>query len=510
MYCGLGKTDYQNDYSEVIGSCAGTDNLPYLDKRNIINGMEGNKVSLDEVFSPRGVALAGASPSGGFATGVARGLQEAGFPNIYPVNPKYTEVFGLPCYASIRDIPGIVDHVVVSIPAEAALGLLDDCAAKGVRSVHFFTAGFSESGYAERAELEKAMLEKARAGNFRIIGPNCVGIYVPKSRLANGTGMPMEPGPVAFISQSGGHAHNLPLYGGPRGLRFSKVVSYGNALDVNESELMEYFGQDPDTETIAVYIEGVKDGRRFQRALRDAAAIKPVIIYKGGTTEAGKRATHGHTASLTSSVDVFNTLCRQMNAIQVDDMDELIDTLIAIHLVKPVPRGAGVAIVGAGGGPSVHCSDEMEKAGLYVPQLSTEVQEELKQSLPLAGSIFNNPIDTPNMASPQAISIAMRILSRVPGIDMLVYHMGFHPISRWGGGRFSSPAFLQPVIDTFREVQETAGKPVLLVMSPALETGLIKEFLDTQQAFVTAGFGVFHSMRQAARAMARLISWERV
>jgi acetyltransferase len=236
-------------------------------------------VTLDEVFSPQGVAVVGVSTSKlAFAEMVVHALKEAGFPAVYPVNPKYEEVLGLPCYPNIGAIPGVVDHVVVNIPAESALGLLDECAAKGVKSVHFFTAGFGESGYTERAGLEREMLARAKAGGFRIIGPNCVGLYVPKSRLVNHFSDPLEPGAIAFISQSGGHAQNLPSYSKARGLRFSKVVSYGNALDVNESELLDYFSEDPETEIIAAYIEGVKDGKRFRRALEKAAALKPVVV----------------------------------------------------------------------------------------------------------------------------------------------------------------------------------------------------------------------------------------
>ena len=442
-----------------------------------------------------------------FATHVVQSLKEAGFPAIYPVNPKYAEVLDLPCYPSLQAIPGVVDHVVVSIPAESALALLDDCAAKGVKSVHFFTAGFSETGDAERAELERAMLSKARAGGFRIIGPNCVGLFVPKSRLVAGAGMTLEPGPVAFISQSGGHAHDLPYYGGPRGLRFSKVVSYGNALDVDESELLEYFSQDPETEIIAAYIEGVRDGRRFLAALREAAVRKPVVIYKGGTTEAGRRAAHGHTASLTSSLAVFDALCRQVNAIQVEDVDSLTDVLVALRFVSPLPRGTGVALVGTGGGPSVLASDEMEKAGLRLPSLSPEVQAELRQLLPLAGAIFSNPVDATTLLSPQAISATMRVLGRVPEIDMLIYHLGFHPVSRWGGGRLSSAIFLQAMIDALREAQRATGKPVLLALRPAPDPDGTKDFLAAQEAFVGAGFPVFHSLRQAATAMARVVAW---
>ena len=463
------------------------------------------------MFSPRGVAIVGASPADkgilSYATMVVHALKEAGFPAIYPVNPKYTEVLGLPCYNSLLAIPGAVDHVVVSIPAEYSLKLLDDCAAKGVKSVQFFTAGFSESGYTERVEMERAMLSKARAGGFRIIGPNCIGLFVPKSRLVNTMGIPLEPGPIGFVTQSGGHAENLPLHGGPRGLRFSKVVSYGNALDVDESELLEYFSQDTETEIIAAYIEGVKDGRRFLNALKEAAARKPVVIYKGGTTEAGKRTAHGHTASLTSSVAVFQALCRQLKTIQVDDVDEMIDVLAALRFASPLPRDTGVAVVGTGGGPSVLASDEMEKAGLCLPRLSAEVQAELKQFLPLAGAIFSNPIDATNLLFPDHISATMCVVGKVPDIHMLIYHLGFHPASRWGGGRLSSESFLRPTIDALRHAQQETGKPVLLALRPAVDLSGMKDFLAAEEAFVRAGFPVFHSLRQAAKAMARIVAW---
>jgi acyl-CoA synthetase (NDP forming) len=442
-----------------------------------------------------------------FGTIVLQALKEAGFPAIYPVNPKYTEVLGLRCFPDLVSIPGVVDHVVVNIPAESALALLDECAAKGVKSVHFFTAGFGESGFTERAALEREMLEKDRTGGIRIVGPNCVGLFVPKSRLMNTVGVPIDPGPVGFISQSGGHANNLPMDGGPRGLRFSKVVSYGNALDIDENELLEYLTQDPETELIAAYIEGVRDGRRFLRVLREAAARKPVAIYKGGRTEAGKRAAHGHTASLTSSVAVFEGVCRQTNAIQAESLDELIDVLVALRFASPLPRGRGVALVGAGGGPSVLASDEIEKAGLELPRLSSEVQAEMRKHLPVDGSIFTNPVDTPNLATPDAISTAVRLLSRAPEIDMILYHLGFHPISRWGFGRFASPAFLEPTIASLLEVKGATGKPVLLAVRPPLDVEGMKEFLATQAALVEAGLPVFHSLRDAATAMSRVVTW---
>ncbi len=466
--------------------------------------------SLDEIFSPRGVAVVGVSLTdvNSFATRVVVTLKKVGFPAIYPVNPKYTEVLELPCYPNLQSIPGPVDHVIVCIPSSAALSLLDDCVAKKVRSVHFFTAGFSETGEAEKAALEQAMLKKAREGGFRIIGPNCTGLFVQKNRLTAVTDLSSQPGPVAFISQSGGHAEDLPYFGSLRGLRFSKIVSYGNALDVDESELLEYLSRDPDTEIIGAYIEGVRDGRRFFNALKESSARKPIVIYKGGTTNAGQMATRSHTASMTSSSAVFSALCRQMNAIQVDSLEELIDILVIFQFIKPLPQGINMVVIGAGGGPSVAASDEMERAGLHLPAFSPEVQAELKQCLPVTGGGFVNPVDATNLATPEAIYDTLRVTGSVPDIHFLLYHLGFHPISRWGKGRLSSPDYLEATVDAFKRAQQSTEKPIILAMRPAPDVEGMKEFLIVQETFIKAGFPVFHSLRQAASAMAKVALWQ--
>ena len=243
--------------------------------------------------------------------------------------------------------------------------------------------------------------------------------------------------------------------------------------------------------------------------LREAAAQKPVVVYKGGRTEAGKRAALGHTASLTSSVAIFEGVCRQTNTIQVENLDEMVDVLVALRFASPLPRGRGVAVAGAGGGPSVEASDEVEKAGLELPRLSEEARAEMMKHLPVAGSIFTNPVDTPNLATPGAIATALRILSRVPEVDMILYHLGFHPISRWGFGRFSSPEFLEPLIASIAEVKEATGKPVLMALRPPVGLGGMEDFLAAQAALVDAGTPVFHSLSEAAKAMSRVVSWAR-
>ncbi len=478
----------------------------------MINGMMKKPVvTLDQVFSPRSVAVVGVSPENwmSFAAFAVHSLKEAGFPAIYPVNPKYTEAYGLPCYASVSAIPGNVDHVIVCVPAERSLDILDDCARKRVQSVHFFTAGFSESGEKKRIELELSMLQKARDGGFRIIGPNCTGLYVPKARFTTATRLPMEPGGIAFMSQSGGHSQDMPLHAGARGLRFNKVISYGNALDIDECELLEYFTGDPETKIIAAYIEGVREGSRFRKVLEKAARSKPVVIYKGGTTDAGLRTTMSHTASMTSSVKIFQTLCRQVNTIQVGDIHEMIDVLVALSFATPYPAGRGIAVLGVGGGPSVEAGDNMEKVGLQLTTLSEQAQAELKKFLPNAGAIFTNPLDATNLVFPEVIYQTMKAISQSPSVDIMMYHMGFHPVTRWGEGRFANDFFLKPAADAIQKAGRETNKPVILALGPASDAAGTDEQLKVQEGFVKAGLPIFRSIEKAGLAMARVEAWYR-
>lgn len=466
-------------------------------------------ITLEDVFTLKSVAVVGASPEKFFsyAAHVIACLVEAGFPAVYPVNPKYKEAFGLPCYPSISAIPGPVDHVVVAVPAEKTLELLDDCSRKGVTSVQFFTAGYRETGEAEGAALEKAMLQKAQDSGFRIIGPNCTGLFVPKARFITSDRMPAAPGPVAFISQSGGHAQDMPFHAGPRGITFSKVASYGNALDINECELLEYLAEDDESKIIAVYIEGARDGRRFHAALEKAAGKKPVVIYKGGMTDAGLRAARSHTASMTSSARIFEAVCRQVNAIEVDDIGEMIDVLVALRLAQPYPAGNGIAVAGLGGGPSVLASDQMEKVGLHLPPVPPDLHRELSSFLPAAGGIFSNPLDATNILQPDIIHQALKTLGGSPEIHMLLYHMGLHPVTRWGRGIFAGEFFSNPAAEALRGARQATGKPVLAVLGPPSDLRGAEEMFKVQEVFVKAGLPVFHSMKKAALAMARVVAW---
>src|SRR6185437_6643891 len=283
---------------------------------------EGSFAALDYMFHPRSIAVVGASTQDGPGSFVAA-LKEMGFAGpLYPVNPKADEIQGLKCYPRLTEIPGDVDHVISSVPLRFVEQLVEDCAAKHVKVLHFFTAGFSETGDEEATALERRVLARAAELGIRVVGPNCMGLYVPASGLSFMPFLETEPGPVALLSQSGANAGEFCRTGAARGLRYSKVVSYGNGADVRESELLEYIAEDPETAVVGCYIEGITDGPRFMRALRKAAAAKPVVILKGGRTEAGTRAANSHTGSLAGSLAIFDSAVRQAGAMRVGRMEE--------------------------------------------------------------------------------------------------------------------------------------------------------------------------------------------
>ncbi|MBF8286659.1 MAG: Acyl-CoA synthetase, partial [Dehalococcoidia bacterium] len=249
----------------------------------------GIAAEIEAIFHPRAIAVVGASANPDTpGYDYLHSLQTFGYAGeIYPVNPRAQEILGLPSYPSLREAPEPVDYVISCIPASAVLDLVDDCAAKGARALQLFTARFAETGRAEGAALERRLAERARAAGVRIIGPNCMGLLYPALGISFRADMPRRPGKIGLLSQSGNLLFELTYFGEPRGLRFSKAISYGNGLDLNESDFLEYFAADGETAVVGAYVEGVRDGRRFLAALKRAAAAKPVVVLKGGRTAAG-------------------------------------------------------------------------------------------------------------------------------------------------------------------------------------------------------------------------------
>ena len=478
-------------------------------RRAPVRGQAGQ--GLDFLFHPRSVAIAGASPPqpgfGGMGSGFVISLQEMGCPAVYPVNPHHEEIEGLKCYPSLLDIEGPVDHVMSSVPARAVPSLIDDCIAKGVNSIHFFTAGFSETGDEELAKLEAQIVRRAVDAGLRVLGPNCMGLYVPRSGLSFMPGFPTEPGPVAFISQSGGNAADMIFNSAPRGIRYSKVISYGNAADIDESELLEYLADDPEGEIICAYIEGVKDGRLFFQAIRRAAAAKPVIVLKGGRTGAGTRAVHSHTGALAGSMDVFDALLRQVGAVRADSVEEMVDLAVAFRWAGTL-AGPGVAVVGGGGGFSVFAADELDEAGLSCPVLPQATQRELSEFTPAAGTSVRNPVDTIAIFDPSKLRDTVRVAGSADNIHAVMFHTSFS----FGGWRrsarwFNPEAYREKAAEALAEARQASGGPVIVVLRPPLSVESMEQALAFQELCWRADIPVFPSIPRAANALAKLLRW---
>jgi len=468
--------------------------------------------ALDYIFHPRSVAVVGASTSerGDQFIDALREMPFRG--EIYAVNPKSETIMGLPCYPTLRDISGPVDHVMTSVPATVLPQIVEDCGAKGVKVIHFFTSGLKETGEAQREELEAALVKRARQLGIRIIGPNCLGLYVPAVGLAWISGLPKEPGSVGLISQSGANAAEFIAVSAPFGLRFSKVISYGNAADLDESDFLEYCAEDPETEIILAYIEGVKDGRRFRRVLTEAAATKPVVILKGGLTEAGGRATQSHTASLAGSAEVFGALCHQAGAVQVRSMAELQDMGVALQFIRSLP-GPNAGVIGGGGGRSVLAADELTLAGLRVPPLPGEVQEQLQGFTPVAGTSVCNPVDTSVIwyGGEQAGELLARTIGAVasaPNVDFVLLEQGL----QWGPRKSRDrpdfiPKWMERALETAIERCADLKKPLVVALTPLYTVDAYEATLRFQETCYRQNIAVFPDVRHAATVLSKLLSY---
>ena len=381
---------------------------------------------IDEVLQARSVAVVGANRGEGWGGGgFVAGLTQFGFKGkVFPVNPKYPDIQGLKAYPSLKDVPEDVDYVISSVPAPQVPKMLEEAAAKGVKVVHLFTARLSETGRPEAIELEKRILDIARTHGMRLIGPNCMGVYYPLGGIAFHADFPKESGPVGLVSQSGMLAREIVLAAPLRGVYFSKVFSYGNAVDLNECDFLEYLSRDRDTKVIMMYIEGVKSGRRFFETLKRATALKPVIILKGGKGEAGARATASHTASLAGASQTWDAMVTQAHAVAAASVEELIDLTTAFRFLPPV-KGTRVGVAGGAGGSSVLAADQCEQAGLDVIPLPQTFREELRNRGVSVWDWLSNPADI-SIREDETFSVGMvlEMMARDPHFDVLFAIMG--------------------------------------------------------------------------------------
>ncbi|MEX2644114.1 MAG: acetate--CoA ligase family protein [Acetobacterales bacterium] len=380
------------------------------------------------LFEPKTVGVIGASGTGvTIANTFIQRMADYGFPGeIYPIHPKADELEGLKAYPSLAETPKPVDYAYIAIGAERIPDILG--AADGrVSFAQVISSGFGEveSGRA----LEATLKESAKAGGCRVLGPNCLGTYSPRGRLTFPPRPPEEVGPVGVITQSGGLGTDIIRRGSMRGLRFSGLVTVGNSVDLGPNDLLEFYLADEKTRVIGMYLEDVKDGRRFLDILKDATKVKPVVLLKGGRTAQGQLAAASHTGSLAGDERVWVALEKQTGAVMVDTLDEFIELLLAFQTLTPRPERPTERCVlfGNGGGTSVLATDFFARCGLDVSPLDKDTLAELEAlGLPPGTSVVN-PIDTP-VATLQREEgkVAEKILDIVYGRgrpDALVMHL---------------------------------------------------------------------------------------
>ena len=460
------------------------------------------------IFFPRSVAIVGASPDQTkIGTRFLQHYLNAGFKGrVYAVNPCGGRILGVEAYPRVSAIPDAVDLVIVAIPRQFTLDLIEDCARKGVKAVQMFTAGFSELGEEESRQLEAALLQRAREAGIRLIGPNCIGVYSPAHNMpVETTGVLGEPGSVAFICQSGGFTEAVAEAGAVRGLRFSKVVSFGNGNDLGSVDFLEYLSVDPDTSIIGAYLEGVKEGRRLWQLAKDISRTKPLVIYKGGQTEAGAEAAASHTAALAGSDEVWAAALKQAGAIKVQSIEELTDTLLAFQDLPPV-AGRGVAIIGqlggGGGGISVSATDICVRYGFAVPEFSAQTKARLKAILPPVGYILRNPVDLSLGGNdPRVVGEALRLIAAEPGIDLIMVNerVSFHLA-------FVSRETVHSVNEALIEFRKRSAKPLVVVSPPGQAE---EERRVVEGRLSRAGIPSFPTLERAVRALVNVTSYWR-
>jgi acyl-CoA synthetase (NDP forming) len=381
-------------------------------------------------------------------------------------------VFERKIIQDIKDADGPIDLASISVPAKFVPSILKDCLDAGVPGVQIHSSGFTEIGSDEGIAIQKEIDEIASQG-LKIIGPNCFGIHSPKGRIAllPAFDTSTTSGNVAMISQSGGLANEFLHDADNAGMRVSKVISYGNGCDLEAVQLIDYLSDDPETGYIAAYLEGVKDGRKFFDMVKTAATKKPIVIWKGGLTPLGGRATKSHTGSMGGESKIWRAVFEQTKVIPVQGLDEMIDTLKALTYLKS--RSKRISLTGGGGAIGVFSSDLAYQWGLEIPPFSQETQKRLREYFPNPGNSMVNPLDTGTPALPlETLTGAVKEILVNEPIDIMVMIMLMHPLEVVSRNFFKMHdmdplprgAYLNDLLEALCQLKEETGKDIVVVM----------------------------------------------
>jgi acetyl coenzyme A synthetase (ADP forming)-like protein len=443
----------------------------------------GVVASLEQFFSPRHVAVVGASARRGTIGGeLFRNILASDFTGAaYPVNGKGQPVGGVAGYASIHDIPAEIDLAVICVPGPSVLEAAESALQAGVKAVCVISAGFAEVG-TEGRQRQQELLALVRNHGARLVGPNCLGIASTKVRLnATFAGRSFPAGRAAFSSQSGALGIALLEQAERRGLGFSSFVSVGNKADVSSNDLLEYWENDPETDQILLYLEGFGNPRKFARVAQRVARSKPILAMRSGIGRVGARAASSHTAALAGSDAAVEALFRQAGVLRARTLEELVDTAVLLSM-QPMPQGNRVAVVTNAGGAGILCADACEASGLAMPEPGDDTKARLADLIPAEGSL-GNPIDLLGSATDMMYEQVLPVVVADPGIDAVIVIFVLTIV-----------ADTHKVCEAIRQVQATATKPVIPVVMSA-------------DATLPGGFAYPESAARALALVAQRAEW---
>ncbi len=425
-------------------------------------------MTLDYFFRPEGIAVIGASNDPlklGYE--VFKNLKKYKEGKVYPVNVKDEVVQGVKAYKSVKDIPDKVDLAIIVVPKKFVKQTLIDCGEKGVKGAVIITAGFGETGEEGKKE-ERELVEIAHKYGMRLIGPNCVGVMNTHNDMNATFIMDARKGDIAFVSQSGALGAGIVYKTVKEGIGFSKFVSVGNMADLDFADFMEYLADTEEDKAIALYIEGIKDGRKFIEVAKRVTKKKPVIALKAGRSESGARAASSHTGSLAGSWKIYEAAFKQSGVLVAETIDDMLS--MARAFTQPLPRGRRVAIMTNAGGPGVLTADQIDKRGLKLADLEEKTIEELRSFLPPMAAV-KNPVDMIASARGEDYYRTAKALLQDKNVDMLI---SICVVPTFAG--MTPTEHAEGVIKAVKEVNN--GKPVLALFMAGYVSEKAKELLE--------------------------------
>ena len=406
-------------------------------------------------------------------------------------------------YDSLLEVPGPIDLVIVSVPAQIVPRILRDCAEKKVIGVHLYTAGFSETGTSEGIELEKEIKEIAIRGNLKIVGPNCMGIFNPKIGIGVNLGRYHgEYGQLAFISQSGSQSVAFAQGSSFHDLKVSKLVSMGNGIILDSHDYLKYLSNDDDTKVIGMYLEGVRNGQEFFKQLKNVSSTKPTLIWKVGETDDAERAVASHSTSKSANPKIWDDMLKQCNAIKVDNMDELFETAkLLVRLGPPLKSGSNLGVLALSGGHATEMANVFSKAGFSIPRLQEKSYKKILTKFNLIGSTYTNPIEGRTLANKDHLNNVLDVLNEDSSVNIIVHEV--HISNR--NNQLSVYRGHTPEI--FCEFQKRVKKPYVILISTTYPHPSPEDRLYVYEKFTSAGIPAIFGMENTANALRKYVDY---